>query len=389
MIKQIYDVIIVGGGPAGMAAALGAAQITNGDEENGGNKRTGVRGQGSGDEGSLRKNQREAQRSGFALERTNNVTERTPEPARVQRNEVCEDEGIPHSPRVVIIERADRLGGILNQCTHTGFGITYFGEELTGQEYARRFAGRVESSEIDVLTGTMVLNIGADRVVTISGANTGFRQIEAKTVILATGCRERPAGALPIVGARPAGVFTAGSAQKMLNLGGYDIGNRFVILGSGDVGMIVARELAMRGKDVIAVIEKEDRCGGLARNRINCLERYGIPLITRATVSEIHGMLRICGVTMTELYGGSERYIECDTLITSVGLIPERDLLDALIACLNSEFCIQNSPPFTAGRIPDWLYLCGNAAFVHDVVDGVTIGSEQIGRSAAIAALQS
>ena len=307
-------------------------------------------------------------------------------------------------PRVIIIERAPTLGGILNQCTHTGFGMTYFGEELTGQEYARRFRERLESSGVEVLTDTMVLEIGADRTIAISGAATGYKRIRAKTIVLATGCRERPIGTLPVTGSRPSGIFAAGAAQKMINLGGYDIGTKFVILGSGDVGMIVARELALRGKEVVAVIEKEAQCGGLARNRINCIEKHGIPLITNATVSAVHGMPRIEGVTMTDMTG-SERLIECDTLITSVGLVPERELLDTL---LNPRIPSSNSPlgrgggnapfhgrgwPAGPGVVadgvvpPSWLFICGNADYVHPIVDSVTIESEKTGRTAAAAAL--
>ena len=324
-----YDVVVIGGGPAGMAAALGAAELRSEAV-----KESVVRGQGSGDEIDVL--------------------------------------------RVALIERAERLGGILNQCTHTGFGLSYFGEELTGQEYARRFVERIESSEVEVLTDTMVMDIGADHVVSVSGVQTGFRRVRAKVVVLATGCRERPIGALPVTGSRPSGVFTAGAAQKMINLGGYDLGNRFVILGSGDVGLIVARELAKRGKDVIAVIEKEAKCGGLSRNRINCLEQYGIPLLTHSTVSKVHGMPRVSGVTVMHSEAGQESgdgdtgiqnntFIECDTLITSVGLIPERELY--------------------SHKVNDWLFVCGNADYVHAIVDSVTVESEKIGRSAAIAAL--
>jgi len=310
-----YDIIIIGGGPAGMGAALGAAG------------------------------------SGFDM-------------------------------RILIIERGEVLGGILNQCTHSGFGITYFGEELTGQEYAHRFVRLVDDSDIEVLTDTMVMGVRDDGVVTVSGRKSGYRQLQAGAVVLATGCRERPIGALSIAGTRPMGVYTAGAAQKMINLGGYDIGNRFVILGSGDVGLIVARELALRGKEVIAVIEKEDKCGGLPRNRINCLEKFGIPLIINSTVSEVFGLPRVEGITVSSLEcvkdsvdtgtgsyegGMSPRFIACDTLITSVGLIPERELLDG----------------FLADGIPEWLFLCGNACFVHDIVDDVTVESERTGQLAA------
>lgn len=280
------------------------------------------------------------------------------------------DTGFPSS-RIAIIERAPVLGGILNQCTHRGFGLTYFGEELTGQEYAGRFVERVEASGIETLTDTTVLDIGGDGVLTITGKKSGLARLRAKAVVLATGCRERPIGSLPVAGTRPSGVYSAGAAQKMMNLGGYDLGDRFVILGSGDVGMIVARHLAQSGKGVIAVVEKEAECGGLPRNRINCLDKYNIPLLTRSTVSRVHGIGRIKGVTVERMVDAvSKSFIECDTLITSVGLIPERELLDGL----------ERSKPV----LPDWLFLCGNACYVHDVVDDVSMESQRVGEYAAM-----
>lgn len=269
---------------------------------------------------------------------------------------------------ILLVERANTLGGILNQCVHSGFGIIYFGKELTGPQYAERFVAKTESAGINVLTGTSVISLQPDGVVLLSGEKCGLLEVKAKAVVLASGCRERPIGALPVIGTRPSGIFTAGMAQKMVNLGGYDIGSRFIILGSGDVGLIMARQLKLLGKEVSAVIEKEEKCGGLERNRINCLEKYHISLRTRCTVSKIHGKDRITGVTIQDLSSGQEDYLACDTLITSVGLIPERELAEEAS---------------DGGSLPDWLFLCGNACFVHDLVDDVTVESEKIGRLAA------
>ena len=270
---------------------------------------------------------------------------------------------------VLLAERSDSLGGILNQCVHPGFGLIYFGEELTGQQYAARFIEKFQKSGVDAVTGTTVVSLQPDGTSCLSGQRCLF-QVQAKAVILATGCRERPIGALPVCGTRPSGIYTAGTAQKMINLGGYDVGDRFVILGSGDVGMIMARQLKLSGKQVLSVIERENACGGLERNRINCLEANGIPLMTHKTITQIHGTGRISGVTVTDISNGQSDYMACDTLITSVGLIPEREL---------SEDASKGG-----GTLPDWLFLCGNACYVHDLVDDVTIEGEQVGRRAAL-----
>ena len=269
---------------------------------------------------------------------------------------------------IVLAERSERLGGILNQCLHHGFGVIYFGAELTGAEYAERYLKKLRDTRIDIMTGTAVVSLGTDGTALLSGAACGFIQVAPKAVILASGCRERPIGTLPVTGTRPSGIFTAGMAQKLVNLGGYDIGSRFIILGSGDVGLIMARHLTLLGKTVLAVLEQEIRCGGLERNRRNCLDAFNIPLRTRTTVTRVHGRGRLEGVTILNLDTGREAYIACDTLLTSVGLIPERELSEEAAG---------------SGTLPDWLFLCGNACYVHDLVDDVTVESEHVGREAA------
>lgn len=269
---------------------------------------------------------------------------------------------------VLVIERGDRLGGILNQCTHSGFGMTYFGEEMTGAEFAERLRKKMEASPVEVMTGTMVLGVSEDRTVTVSN-ESGFSCLHAKAVILASGCRERPISSLHVTGTRPSGVFEAGAAQKMLNLGGYDVGDDVVVLGSGDVGLVVARCLAQQGKRVIGVFEIRDICGGSEKNRTECLDFYGIPLYFRHTVTRIHGDGRICGVTVEDLESGAERYLECRTLITSLGLIPERELAEPL----ESE----------DGTLPEWFFACGDANIVHDTVDAVAFEAEETGAAAA------
>ncbi|MFA6850675.1 MAG: FAD/NAD(P)-binding oxidoreductase, partial [Selenomonadaceae bacterium] len=205
-------------------------------------------------------------------------------------------------------------------------------------------------------------------VLVLSGEKYGLLEVKAQAVILASGCRERPLGAIPVTGTRPSGIFTAGMAQKMMNFGGYEIGKRFVILGSGDIGLIMARQLKLLNRDVLAVIEKEKKCGGLERNLVQCLEKYHIPLHLRCTVTEIHGKNRITGVTIKNLFNAQEKFLACDTLITSIGLIPERELVEGI---------------YSEGRLPDWLFLCGNACYVHDSVDDVTLEAEETGSLAA------
>jgi len=266
---------------------------------------------------------------------------------------------------VLLFERDDRLGGILNQCAHRGFGLMNFGEDLTGMVYAERFRNQIRAANVEVMTGTAVLRIEQDNKLLFSGRKFGLGHIIAKAVVLATGCREIPIGALPVTGSRPSGIFSAGMAQRLLNLGGYHIGSKAVILGSGDVGMIVARELAKRGIEVRAVVEQKSSCGGLARNRIACLDAYCIPLILRTTIKSVYGEGRVSGVRTRNLDTGKEEFFPCDTLIVSAGLVPERELLEDTIQ--------------KTGKVADSLFLCGNACFVHDVVDEVSAESIRTG----------
>jgi len=265
---------------------------------------------------------------------------------------------------VLLVDRNDALGGILPQCIHNGFGLGRFHTDLTGPEYAGRYIELLHSSGAEVRLNTFVLSLGQDKSAVLSGPG-GVERIHFRGCIMATGCRERPIGALPVAGTRPAGIFTAGAAQKMVNLGGYGIGQNIVILGSGDIGMIMARRFTLRGCRVIAMVEQARQLGGLVRNQRNCIEKYQIPVITSATVTEIHGLGRISAVTVKHLDTGSEELIPCDTLVTAVGLIPERELAAGL------------------GRQPPWLRLCGNCESIHEIVDAVSAQAQAVGRDMA------
>ena len=288
---------------------------------------------------------------------------------------------------VLIIEREACLGGILNQCIHNGFGLHTFQEELTGPEYAARYEAQVHEMGIPYLLNTMVLDITPDKKITAVSSD-GLLEIEAGAVILAMGCRERPRGALNIPGTRPAGVYTAGTAQKFVNLDGYLPGRKAVILGSGDIGLIMARRLTFEGAKVEAVIEIMPWSGGLKRNIVQCLDDYGIPLKLSHTITEIRGKERLEGVTVARVdenrrpITGTEEYIPCDTLLLSVGLIPENEL---------SKCAGVDVSDITGGPIVDeslqtnvnGIFACGNVLHVHDLVDFVSEESERAGASAA------
>ena len=289
---------------------------------------------------------------------------------------------------LLILERDSSLGGILQQCIHNGFGLHRFGEELTGPEYAWRYEKQVKELNIPYLLNTMVLDISPEKVVTATNGEDGIFTIQAKAVILAMGCRERAKGALNIAGTRPAGIYSAGTAQKYVNLKGYMPGKNVVILGSGDIGLIMARRMTLEGAKVHAVCELMPYSGGLARNIEQCLNDFGIPLKLSHTVTKIHGKERLEGVTISRVdenrrpIEGSEEYIPCDTLLLSVGLIPENELTKSAGISLSG---------VTSGAEVDQyrqtekagIFSCGNVLHVHDLVDFVSEEAEIAGKSAA------
>lgn len=288
---------------------------------------------------------------------------------------------------ILILEREEKLGGILQQCIHNGFGLHKFGEELTGPEYAWKYEQQIHKYGIAFRTGTTVLDITEDKVITATSAEYGIFQIQAKAIILAMGCRERSRGALNIAGSRPAGIFSAGTAQKYVNKMGYLPGKNAVILGSGDIGLIMARRMTLEGAKVHAVCELMPYSGGLARNIEQCLNDFGIPLKLSHTVVKIHGKDRVEGVTIAEVdsqkkpIAGTEEYIACDTLLLSVGLIPENELSKSAGISLDP---VTSGPIVDQGRQTevDGIFACGNVLHVHDLVDYVSEEAEIAGRSA-------
>ena len=290
--------------------------------------------------------------------------------------------------KIIILERAETLGGILEQCIHTGFGLHYFGEELSGPEYADRFIEQLKDTNIDVKTDTMVLDISQSNVVTAVNKTDGLLQIDATAVVLAMGCRERPRGALSIAGTRASGIMTAGTAQKYVNIDGYMPGKEIVILGSGDIGLIMARRMTLEGAHVKMVCELMPYSGGLTRNIVQCLDDFDIPLKLSTTVIETHGKERLEGVTIAKVDAhnqpikGTEEYVPCDTLMLSVGLIPENELTKGIGIAMDP---VTNGAVVTEMRETDHpgVFACGNVLQVHDLVDYVTMEAQIAGRGAA------
>jgi NADPH-dependent 2,4-dienoyl-CoA reductase/sulfur reductase-like enzyme len=293
--------------------------------------------------------------------------------------------GLKH---ILIIERDQELGGILNQCIHNGFGLHYFKEELTGPEYAGRFICMLKNTSIEVKLDTMVLEVTKQKEVHVVNSTDGYQILKARSIILAMGCRERTRGAIGIPGDRPSGIFTAGTAQRYVNIEGYMVGKRVVILGSGDIGLIMARRMSLEGAKVLACVEIMPYSGGLNRNIVQCLQDYDIPLYLSHTITDIKGKKRVEGVTISKVdenrrpIPGTEQSFDCDTILLSVGLIPENELSKSAGVEIDGRtggiVVYENMETSIPG-----IFACGNVVHVHDLVDYVTAESQRAGRAAA------
>ena len=289
---------------------------------------------------------------------------------------------------VLIIERDFELGGILHQCIHNGFGLHLFNEELTGPEFAQRFINRVNELKIPVKLDSMVIEISPEKEITVANETEGIMRITAESIILAMGCRERTRHNILVPGHRPAGVYPAGLAQRLVNIEGYMPGKQFVILGSGDIGLIMARRLTLEGAKVEAVVEILPYPSGLIRNQVQCLKDFGIPLILEHTVIKVHGTHRVEGVTIARVdekwrpIPGTEQFLKCDTLLLSVGLIPENELSKSTGIQLDSKTRGPIVNNFLQTNIPG-IFACGNVLQVHDLVDNVAAEGTRAGKMAA------
>ena len=293
--------------------------------------------------------------------------------------------------KVIIIERDNALGGILQQCIHPGFGLTYFKQELTGPEYANKFVAEAKALGVQVLLNTMVLEVH-ERLAICVNSETGITKVSANSIILAMGCRERTRGNIQIPGTRPAGVYTAGAAQRLINRQNRMVGKEVVILGSGDIGMIMARRMTLEGAKVVAVVEIMDYLAGLRRNKVQCLDDFDIPVMFSHTIIKIEGNERVEGVWVAKVdehkkpIKETEQFYKCDTLLLSVGLIPENELSRTAKVAIDS---ITNGPvvnQYMQTSIPS-IFACGNVVHVNDLADNVSMESEKAGQCAALYAL--
>lgn len=293
---------------------------------------------------------------------------------------------------ILVIERENRLGGILLQCIHNGFGLHRFKESLTGPEYADKYVREALKRNIPFLVGATVTDLSRDKIVTVTSPETGILKIKAEAVILAMGCRERSRGALNIPGSRPSGIFSAGTAQKFINVKGYAVGKRVVILGSGDIGLIMARRLTLEGAKVLAVCEIMPFSSGLKRNIEQCLNDFGIPLYLSHTITRIEGEDRVTGVVVSKVdekkrpVSGTEMHFDCDTVLFSVGLIPENELSKKAGVTLSAKTkgAVVDQDRQTSA---DGIFACGNVLHVHDLADFVSEEAELTGKAAARYAL--